>query len=175
GEPAVWHALMETLTEVIINYLRGQIEAGADAVQLFDSWLGLLDPETYESAVLPYTGRVFAALRGLAPTIHFSTGTSSLVELVSSAGSDVVSVDWRLPLDEAWERLGPRQGIQGNLDPTLLLAPWDAIARGARNVLARASNRPGHIFNLGHGILPATMPEPLERLTEFVHTESLRR
>ena len=174
GEPAVWHALMETLTGMVINYLRGQIDAGADAVQLFDSWLGLLDPETYASAVLPYTTRIFAELQGLVPTIHFSTGTSSLLELIAGSGSDVVSVDWRLPLDDVWTRIGAKRGVQGNLDPALLLAPWEAIERGARNVLARVNNRPGHIFNLGHGILPATSPEPLERLRDLVHTESTR-
>ena len=169
GEPVVWHRLMETLTEVVIRYLRGQIAAGADAVQLFDSWLGLLGPDSYETFVLPYTRRVLGSLAGLAPTIHFSTGTASLLDLIAGAGADVVSVDWRLPLDAAWERIGYERGIQGNLDPTLLLAPWPAIAAGARDVLRRAHARPGHIFNLGHGILPETDPDKLLRLGELVH------
>lgn len=169
GEPVVWHQLMATLSEVVIRYLRGQIEAGADAVQLFDSWLGLLGPDSYEAFVLPYTRRIFAALRGLAPTIHFSTGTVALLDQVAGAGSDVVSVDWRLPLDAAWERLSFDQAIQGNLDPTLVLAPWEAVEAGARDVLRRAGGRPGHIFNLGHGILPETDPDVLTRLVNLVH------
>ena len=171
GEPLVWHRLMAALTEVVIRYLKGQIAAGADAVQLFDSWLGLLGPESYEAFVLPYTRRIFAALRGLAPTIHFSTGTASLLDLIAGTGCDIVSVDWRLPLDAAWARIGPDRGIQGNLDPTLLLAPWSAVETGARDVLRRAAGRPGHIFNLGHGILPETDPDALARLVALVHGE----
>ena len=121
---------MATLTETLIRYLRGQIAAGADAVQLFDSWLGLLGPETYATAVLPYTRRLLDALRGHAPTIHFSTGTVSLLDQIAASGCDVVSVDWRLPLDHAWQRIGPDLGIQGNLDPTLALAPWAAVGSG---------------------------------------------
>jgi uroporphyrinogen decarboxylase len=169
GEPRVWHKLMTTLTEVVVRYLREQIAAGAEAVQLFDSWLGLLGPSEYESSVLPYSKRIFDSLRGLAPTIHFSTGTTSLLPLIASAGSDVVSVDWRLPLDEAWRQIGFEKAIQGNIDPALLLASDDAIKAGALDVLKRATGRPGHIFNLGHGILPQTTPEPLERLVELVH------
>lgn len=172
GEPELWHRLMETLTEVVIRYLRGQIRAGADAVQLFDSWLGLLDPVSYGEFVLPYTRRVFAALRGEAPTIHFSTGTVVLLDQIADSGCDVVSVDWRLPLDRAWERVGPDRGIQGNLDPTRCLAPWTAVEEGARDVLRRAGGRPGHIFNLGHGILPETDPDVLARIVELVHRES---
>jgi uroporphyrinogen decarboxylase len=174
GNPALWHGLMETLTEVTVRYLRGQIAAGADAVQLFDSWLGLLDPVSYEAFVLPYTSRIFAALRGLAPTIHFSTGTVGLLELIGQSGCDLVSVDWRLPLDVAWERIGPERGIQGNLDPALLFAPWEAVAGGAREVLRRANGRPGHIFNLGHGIHPETEADQLTRLAALVHEESGR-
>jgi uroporphyrinogen decarboxylase len=170
GDPATWHALMDVLTEVVIRYLRGQVSAGADAVQLFDSWLGLLSPAAYAEYVAPYTTRIFSALRGLAPTIHFSTGTVSLLEQIAATGPDLVSVDWRLPLDEAWSRLSPEQGIQGNLDSTLVLAPFDAVAAGARDVLARAGGRTGHIFNLGHGILPETDPDVLTRLVELVHT-----
>jgi len=171
GDPATWHALMNVLTEVVIRYLKGQIAAGADAVQLFDSWLGLLGPDTYERFVMPYSARIFAALHDLAPTIHFSTGTVSLLERIASTGPDLVSVDWRLPLDDAWARLHLEQGIQGNLDSTLVMAPFPAVAAGARDILRRAGGRPGHIFNLGHGILPATDPDVLTRLVELVHTE----
>jgi uroporphyrinogen decarboxylase len=169
GEPRLWHKLMATLTEVVIRYLREQIAAGAEAVQLFDSWLGLLGPIEFQEMVLPYTKRIFDSLRGHAPSIHFSTGTTSLLPLLASAGSDVVSVDWRLPLGDAWRQIGFDKAIQGNLDPAVLLASDEAIAVGALNVLKRAAGRPGHIFNLGHGILPQTSPEPLERLVELVH------
>ncbi len=171
GQPAVWHALMETLTETTIAYLKGQVAAGADVVQLFDSWLGLLGPETYETHVLPYTRRLFAELSPLAPTIHFSTGTSHLLDQIGASGCWMVSVDWRQPLDEAWARLPPGVGIQGNLDPTLTLAPWPAVEEGARAVLRRAGGRSGHIFNLGHGILPETDPNILARLVDLVHGE----
>ncbi|MGH2532703.1 MAG: uroporphyrinogen decarboxylase [Thermomicrobiales bacterium] len=169
GQPGLWHRLMATITEVVIRYLRAQVEAGAEAVQLFDSWLGLLGPATYEAMVLPYTRRIFAALAGTAPTIHFSTGTVGLLDMIAATDCDVVSVDWRLALDDAWQRIGPAKGIQGNLDPTLLLATDEAVAAGARDVLRRAAGRPGHIFNLGHGILPETDPARLARLVSLVH------
>ena len=172
GEPETWHALMDALTRVTTDYLRAQIGAGADAVQLFDSWLGLLDPDTYEAMALPYTRRIFAAMAPLAPAIHFSTGTASLLEQIGVSGCTSVSVDWRLPLDVAWDRLGPGLGIQGNLDPALLLASWPAVERGARDVLERAGERAGHIFNLGHGILPQTDPETLARIVCLVHREA---
>jgi uroporphyrinogen decarboxylase len=172
GSPDLWHRLMATVTEVVIRYLRAQIDAGAEAVQLFDSWLGLLSPDAYESMVLPYTRRIFAALARSAPTIHFSTGTVALIEQIGASGCDVVSVDWRLPLDVAWARIGWDRGIQGNLDPTLLLASEAAVVNGARDVLRRAGGRPGHIFNLGHGILPESDPARLQLLVELVHAES---
>jgi uroporphyrinogen decarboxylase len=172
GAPDVWHALMERLTTTTIDYLRRQIEAGADAVQLFDSWLGLLGPVEYRKYVFPYTARIFDALKGLAPTIHFSTGTVQLLELIGETGPDLVSVDWRLPLDVAWERLPDGMGIQGNLDNALLMAPWEAVAAGARDVLRRADGKPGHIFNLGHGLLPQTDPDQLSRIVDLVHTGS---
>jgi uroporphyrinogen decarboxylase len=174
GSPALWRDLMDVLTEVTIRYLRGQVDAGADAVQLFDSWLGLLDPVSYEAFVLPHTSRIFAALHGLAPSIHFSTGTVALLELIGTSGCDLVSVDWRLPLDVAWQRIGAGQGIQGNLDPALLFAPWEAVAGGARRILRQAAGRPGHIFNLGHGIHPETDPDQLTRLAALVHEEGGR-
>ncbi|MCC7021596.1 MAG: uroporphyrinogen decarboxylase [Thermomicrobiales bacterium] len=171
GDPATWHRLMETLTTLTIDYLRAQIAAGADAVQLFDSWLGLLDPASYETAVLPYTRRIFAEISPLAPAIHFSTGTVALLEQIGASGCDVVSVDWRLPLDVAWGRVGDGVGMQGNLDPSLVLAPWEAIAAGARDILQRATGRAGHIFNLGHGILPESDPAMLSRIVSLVHQE----
>jgi uroporphyrinogen decarboxylase len=169
GEPAIWHALMDKLTETVIAYLKGQIAAGADAVQLFDSWLGLLGPETYRSSVLPYTRRIFAAVSPLATTIHFSTATVQLLPEIAASGCAAVSVDWRLPIDDAWKRIGPDLAIQGNLDPTLALADWEAVAAGAHDVLRRIDGRPGHIFNLGHGILPETDPDILARIVDLVH------
>jgi uroporphyrinogen decarboxylase len=171
GDPETWHGLMDALTVVTIDYLRAQIAAGADAVQLFDSWLGLLDPATYAAMALPYTRRIFAAIAPLAPAIHFSTGTVALLEALASSGCSAVSVDWRLPLDAAWERMGPGLAIQGNLDPTLVLAPWPVVEAGVRDVLTRAGGRPGHIFNLGHGILPESDPETLRGIVRLVHGE----
>ncbi len=171
GQPEIWHRLMETLTSVTIDYLQEQIAAGADAVQLFDSWLGLLDPLSYEAMVLPYTRRIFTAVSSLAPAIHFSTGTVALLEQIATSGCTAVSVDWRLPLDVAWDRLGRGVGIQGNLDPALLLAPWHVVERETHEVLYRADGRAGHIFNLGHGILPHTDPDILARIVRLVHAE----
>ena len=175
GEPLLWHQLMATLTEVTIRYLRAQVAAGAQTVQLFDSWAGTLSRSDYEKHVLPYSTRIFEALRteGV-PTIHFGTVTCHLLESMAAAGSDVVSVDWRLPLDVAWARVGAEQGIQGNLEPAVLMAPFDTVAAHARDVLARAGGRPGHIFNLGHGVLPESPADSLRRLTELVHTETIR-
>ena len=172
GEPRTWHRLMELLTAVTIDYLREQIAAGADAVQLFDSWLGLLDPAAYAKFVLPHTRRIFSAIAPLAPAIHFSTGTVALLEQIAESGCSVVSVDWRLPIDEAWRRIGPDLAIQGNLDPALLLATRDAVDAGIRDVLGRAAGRPGHVFNLGHGILPETDAETLSRVVRLVHGEA---
>jgi uroporphyrinogen decarboxylase len=173
--PAQWHSLMETVTEVVVRYLAAQIAAGAQIIQLFDSWVGVLSPADYERFVLPHSMRIFSELRGLgAPTIHFGTGAASLLELMSGAGSSLISVDWRVSLDDAWDRIGYDKGIQGNLDPTVMLAPFEVVQQAAREVLQRAGGRPGHIFNLGHGVLPDTPPEALTRLVEFVHAESRR-
>ncbi len=169
GDPATWHALMGIVTETTIDYLQAQAGAGADVVQLFDSWLGLVGPQAYAESVLPYTRRIFAALRGTVPTIHFSTGTTTLLDQIAASGCDAVSVDWRLPLDEAWSTIGHDRTIQGNLDPTLVLAQWEAVEAGAKDILRRAAGRPGHIFNLGHGIIPATDPDTLARLVDLVH------
>ena len=172
-EPAAWQALMEKLAEVVIRYLNAQVAAGAQVVQLFDSWVGALAPADYVTYVQPHVARILAAVRG-APTIHFGTGTAALLELMTEAGGDVIGVDARQSLDVAWERIGFERGVQGNLDATRLLAGWDATRDGARGVLGRAANRPGHIFNLGHGVLPDTDPALLTRLVELVHTESAR-
>lgn len=172
-ESAAWHALMEKLTEVVIRYLNAQVAAGAQVVQIFDSWVGALSPADYVTYVQTHVSRIFAEVRG-APTIHFGTGTAALLELMADAGGDVIGVDARQSLDVAWERIGYDRGIQGNLDATRLLAGWDATREGALDVLRRAAKRPGHIFNLGHGVLPDTDPDLLARLVELVHAESAR-
>jgi uroporphyrinogen decarboxylase len=174
GQPELWRRLMDVLTETTIAYLNGQIAAGADAVQLFDSWLGLLGPDAYERHVLPYTRRIFAALPSGTPAIHFSTGTTGLLDLIATSGCAAVSVDWRLPLDGAWARIGPDLAIQGNLDPTMLLAGWATARQGAVDVVRRAAGRPGHVFNLGHGVLPETDPDLLARLVDLVHASGSR-
>jgi uroporphyrinogen decarboxylase len=175
GQPEIWHALMNKLTEVVTRYLLAQISAGVDAVQLFDSWVGSLSPSVYRQFVQSYSQRIFEAIKQTAkPAIHFGTGTASLLELMAEAGGDIISIDWRMDLDTAWERIGYDRGIQGNLDPTLLLTPWNVIEKGVQDVLQRAANRPGHIFNLGHGVHADTPPDMLRRLVDAVH-ESTRR
>ena len=176
GQPEVWDALMEKLSEVVTRYLLAQIQAGVDVVQLFDSWVGALGPSAYARYVQPYTRRIFEAVRQTGtPAIHFGTGTASLLELMAEAGGDIISVDWRVELDDAWERIGFERGIQGNLDPTLLLAPWEVIEQGMLDVLRRANQRPGHIFNLGHGVLAQTEPDMLRRLVDAVHQVTARK
>jgi uroporphyrinogen decarboxylase len=172
-EPTVWAALMDRLTDGMIAYLTAQIEAGADVVQVFDSWVGALAPADYARSVLPWMQRIFGALRSSgAPSIYFGTGNAALLELMASAGSDLVSVDWRVRLDDAWQRIGLDRGIQGNLDPVRPLAGWDAVESGMRDVLAQAAGRPGHIFNLGHGVMPETDPDILKRLVDTVHLQT---
>ncbi len=171
-EPAVWAALMDRLTDATIAYLKAQVVAGAQVIQLFDSWVGSLSPADFERSVLPWSQRIFAALRGLAPTIYFGTGNASLLELMAQAGSDLLSLDWRVRLDEGWQRVGLERGVQGNLDPVRPLAGWEATEAGAADILDRAAGRPGHVFNLGHGVLPDTDPDILRRLVDFVHTRT---
>ena len=172
-EPDLWHALMDRLSAITVAYLRAQIEAGAQAVQLFDSWVGWLGPEDYMEYVLPYSRRIFAALQGRgASLIHFGTTTAGLLELMSTAGADVVSVDWRVQLDVAWQRLGDQIAIQGNLDPATLLAPRAVVQSRTDDILRRAGGRPGHIFNLGHGLLPQTNPDEIAALVAYVHERS---
>ncbi len=170
GQPALWHALMERLSELVRDYLLAQVAAGAQLVQLFDSWVGALSPDDYRRYVLPYTAAIFAGLKAAgAPTIHFATGAAGLLPLLRDAGGDVMGVDWRIDLGDAWRAVGYERGIQGNLDPAVMLAPWPVIEDGARRVIEAAGNRPGHIFNLGHGVLPDSPVAHLQRLVEFVH------
>ncbi|NUW30977.1 uroporphyrinogen decarboxylase [Nonomuraea sp. SMC257] len=170
GEPRLWHALMDRLTGIVLAHLRLQVEAGASAVQLFDSWVGAVAPADYRAYVLPYTRRIFEGLADLdVPRIHFGVGTGELLGLLGEAGADVVGVDWRVPLDEAARRVGPGKALQGNLDPAILLAPWEAVERKAREVLREGRQAEGHVFNLGHGVLPSTDPDQLKRLTDLVH------
>ena len=166
-EPAVWHSLMERLTEQFARYVTATAAAGADAIQLFDSWVGVLSVGDYEEFVAPYSARVLEAA-GVA-TIHFGTGTTpQLLAAMGRAGGTAVGVDWRIPLDDAWNVVGEERAVQGNLDPAVLLGPWDRVEGAALDVLRRAGGRPGHVFNLGHGVLPQTDPDALTRLTELV-------
>jgi len=167
SEPKVWHALCEKLAKTFATYVRAKADAGADVVQLFDSWVGALSVADYLEFVAPYSARILAALD--VPTIHFGTGTTHLLRAMSDAGGDVIGLDWRVPLDEGWSLVGDDRGVQGNLDPTLLLAPWERVEAGTRDVLDRAGARSGHVFNLGHGVLPGTDPDALTRLRELVH------
>lgn len=170
SEPGIWDGLMTRLTDMVIDYLEAQVDAGVQAYQLFDSWVGALSPQDFELYVLPYTRRIFDQTRRLAiPRIHFGTTTATLLELMSSVDCEVVGVDWRIPLDKGWETIGFDKGIQGNLDPAALLAPPQLLKERAIDVLDRAGGRPGHIFNLGHGVLPDSPVENLELLVEVVH------
>jgi uroporphyrinogen decarboxylase len=175
GNPALWNALLTRLTEITITFLQVQVGAGASAVQLFDSWAGVVSPEDYRQSVLPHSRRVFEALAGSGvPRLHFGVTTGELLGLMGEAGADVVGVDWRVPLDEAARRVGPGKAVQGNLDPAILLAPWDVIEQRAVAVLEAGRAAAGHVFNLGHGVLPETNPDMLARLAELVHTRSAR-
>ena len=170
GEPDLWAQLIDRLADLALGFIRAQVQAGASAVQLFDSWAGALTPEQYETHVLPASRKVFDGLADLGvPRVHFGVGTGELLGLFSQAGADVVGVDWRVPIDLGWERIGFDKGVQGNLDPAACLAPWAAVEREVLGVLDRIGGRPGHIFNLGHGVLPATDPTVLTRIVELVH------
>jgi uroporphyrinogen decarboxylase len=171
ADPVTFAALLDRLAELAATSLRAQIDAGVSAVQLFDSWAGALSPGDYRRYVQPATAKVFAALDGCdVPRIHFGVGTAELLGLMADTGADVVGVDWRTPLDRARDRLGAGVALQGNLDPAVCLAPWPVVEEYARAVLAAAGDQPGHIFNLGHGVLPQTDPDVLARLVELVHT-----
>ena len=171
SEPAVWHALMEKLADTFAAYVRAKVAAGADVIQLFDSWVGALSPADYVEFVAPYSARILASVD--VPTIHFGTGTATLLRAMADAGGDVIGLDWRLPLDRGWDEVGDERGVQGNLDPALLLGPWERLEEAARDVLARARGRRGHIFNLGHGVLPQTDPDVVTRLTELVQAATV--
>jgi uroporphyrinogen decarboxylase len=172
SSPEVWHALMDKLADAFGRYLAGCVRAGADVVQLFDSWVGALSVADYREFAAPYSARVLDAVE--VPTIHFATGDAHLLEERRAVGGDVIGVDWRVPLDVAWERVGHDRGVQGNLDGAVLLGPWERVERGTEDVLRRADGRPGHIFNLGHGVLPETHPDDLGRLVELVHERTAK-
>jgi uroporphyrinogen decarboxylase len=174
SNPGAWRPLMERLSSLTAKYLNAQIAAGAEAVQLFDSWAGCLSPDDYERYVLPYTRATIAGLTPGIPVIHFSTGTSGFLKSVRAAGGDIIGVDWRVRLDQAWKHIGHDVGIQGNLDPAALLAAPKEIRRRVGDILERASDRPGHIFNLGHGVLPETPVENVIAMVEAVHELSAR-
>jgi uroporphyrinogen decarboxylase len=171
-DPSVWHALMKKLAAAFAAYVRAQADAGADVIQLFDSWVGVLSVSDYEEFVAPYSARVLAAVD--VPTIHFGTGTTHLLGSLAAAGGDAIGLDWRVPLDEGWLAVGSERGVQGNLDPAALLGPWERIEAAADDVLERAAGRPGHVFNLGHGVLPSTEPDDLVRLVELVHARTAK-
>jgi uroporphyrinogen decarboxylase len=172
-EPDAWHDLMARLAAMVAVYLQAQIDAGADVVQLFDSWVGGLGPADYRTYVQPHVRRIFTAVQDV-PTIHFGTGTASLLELLAEAGGDVIGLDHRVSLADAWRRVGYGRGVQGNLASARLLAGWEATRDGAQAVLDEAAGRPGHVFNLGHGVLPQTDPELLRRLVDLVHEQTAR-
>jgi uroporphyrinogen decarboxylase len=174
GHPDAWHRLCERLASVVADYLVAQIDAGVDAVQLFDSWVGVLGPADYREFALPHTRRIFEIVGRRVPTIHFGTGTAAILHELREAGGDVIGVDWRIPIDVAWERIGLDRAVQGNLDPTLLLGPTPRMFSHTDDILARAAGHQGHIFNLGHGILPSTPVEHVQMLAQYVHSASRR-
>jgi uroporphyrinogen decarboxylase len=174
-EPAAWDLLMNKLCETILVYLKAQVQAGAQVVQLFDSWVGCLSLSDYRSFVLPYSQKIFQGLRkeGI-PSIHFGTATGGLLPMMAEAGGDIIGIDWRVSLNRSWESIGPNSGIQGNLDPVALMAPASILKQKAMEVLEDAGGRAGHIFNLGHGILPSTPEDSVKMLADFVHESSAR-
>ncbi len=174
-DPAAWNMLMQKLSDTILAYLMAQVQSGAQVLQIFDSWVGCLSPRDYEQYVLPYTQKIFQELRRKnIPCIHFGTGTAGLLDLIAEAGGAAIGVDWRIPLRRAWKQVGTGTAIQGNLDPVALLAPWPVLNQKAAGVLDEAGGRPGHIFNLGHGILPSTPEDSVKALADFVHEYSVK-
>jgi uroporphyrinogen decarboxylase len=175
GAPEQWHALCAKLAEITLTFLRVQVKAGVAAVQLFDSWAGALSEADYRELVLPHSATVLSGLADAGvPRIHFGVGTGHLLGAMAQAGADVVGVDWRTPLDVAARLVGPGVAVQGNLDPAMLTAPWPAIEARVRRILAEGRAAPGHVFNLGHGVLPETDPEVLSRVVALVHEVSSR-
>ncbi len=173
SQSAAWHALMDRLSTMAIAYLNAQVVAGAQVVQLFDSWVGGLGPADYETYVQPYVRRIVEAVAGV-PVILFGTGTAALLERIAACGSDLLGIDHRVSLADAWARIGTDRGIQGNLDGARVLAGWNATEAGARRVIDEAAGRPGHVFNLGHGVLPGSDPDVLRRLVDLVHETTAR-
>ena len=165
-EPKTWHALLEKLADQFTAYVHAKVRAGADVIQLFDSWVGALSRSDYEEFVAPWSARILESID--VPTIHFGTGTATLLGAMADAGGDVIGLDWRIPLDRGWDDVGDERGVQGNLDPALLLGPWTRVEAATLDILRRAGGRPGHVFNLGHGVLPGTDPADLRRLVELV-------
>ena len=174
GHPDAWHRLCEKLADVVGDYLVAQIDAGVDAVQVFDSWVGTLNKADYREFALPHTKRIFDRVGKRVPKIHFGTGTATILDDIRDAGGDVIGADWRIAIDEAWDRIGEDHAIQGNLDPTLLLGPTSRMFQQTEEILRRVGSRPGHVFNLGHGILPSTPVEHVQMLAQFVHSASRR-
>jgi uroporphyrinogen decarboxylase len=174
GHPESWHRLCEKFSTIVADYAVAQIEAGVDAFQVFDSWVGTLNRDDYREFALPHTKRIFDAIGRRVPTIHFGTGTATILEDLRDAGGDVIGVDWRSPIDDAWSRIGYEHAVQGNLDPTLLLGPTARMFQQTDDILQRVGGRPGHIFNLGHGILPSTPLEHVQMLAQYVHSASRR-
>jgi uroporphyrinogen decarboxylase len=174
NDPQTWHRFMDIVAEITAQYLNMQIDAGAHVIQLFDSWVGALSPHDYRSYVQPHSRKVLSSLRPGTPVIHFGTMTGTLLPEMRDAGGDIIGLDWRVELDEAWERLGDGVGVQGNLDPVLLFSDRETIRAAAAGILQRANNRPGHIFNLGHGILPETPVDNVLALIDAVHELSRR-
>jgi uroporphyrinogen decarboxylase len=173
AEPEAWHRLMDKLAQVVGDYLAAQVAAGAQAVQVFDSWAGTLAPGDYRDYVLPYTQRVVERAKSTGvPVIFFGTDLNGMLPLLPATGADVIGVDWRIAIDDAWAQLGDGVAVQGNLDPVALFAPWPEVQRRAEDILARVGGRPGHIFNLGHGILPETPVDHVRRLVDYVHERS---
>ena len=170
AQPSAWHALCDRFSSTVAGYLRAQVAAGVQAIQVFDSWAGQLSRADYREFAMPHTRRIFDELADLdVPSIHFGVGTTAILPDLAEAGGDVIGVDWRLPLDDAWTAIGCTRAIQGNLDPSLLLGPIDRLRAAADDVLRRANRRPGHIFNLGHGVLPSTPVEHVQELARHVH------
>ncbi|HEY3579980.1 MAG TPA: uroporphyrinogen decarboxylase [Pyrinomonadaceae bacterium] len=169
NDSGAWHAMMSLIAASLVKYLNAQIDAGAQAVQLFDSWVGALSPDDYREFVLPHTRTVIAGIKPGVPVLHFGTGTAALLELMREAGGDVIGFDWRVRLDEAWRRVGHDVAVMGNLDPVALFADREVLLAQARRIMDQANRRPGHIFNLGHGILPETPVENVIALVDFVH------
>jgi uroporphyrinogen decarboxylase len=174
NDSGAWHAMMSLISRALVKYLNAQVAAGAQALQLFDSWVGCLGPDDYRQYVLPHTRSVIAGITSEVPVIHFGTGTGEFLKLISEAGGNVIGIDWRVRLDEGWQRVGHDKAVMGNLDPVALFANREHLRSQAKTILDQASGRPGHIFNLGHGILPETPVENVIALVEMVHEMSAK-